>query len=227
MQSGDLVAVVRMNGYRFEDVFLSQALRIQNFISLRSLVRQVFRRWRKPPGDSLPRDLLRHEGRSMLITGNMPGWRSSTASSRHVAPSVITKSLGTRSFTAISTGGSEEDDRAELRRCVFGALLQYQTVDKALERLLQVDHLPAIRRKQLTYLKARMTIASIQVDHGEYLYLADKFGFEPVMHKDAFRPLVWDETRHNPEHVEGAAWHSLTAHGGRRHCCADSIRQAA
>ena len=34
MQSGDLVSVVQFNGYRFEDVFLSQALRIQNFIEL-------------------------------------------------------------------------------------------------------------------------------------------------------------------------------------------------
>ncbi|MCY3780032.1 MAG: hypothetical protein OXG78_06970 [Chloroflexi bacterium] len=93
----------------------------------------------------------------------------------------------------------EEDDRAELRRCAFGALLGYQSVDKAWERLLKVDHLPDIRRKQLTYLKARMTIARVQVDRGEYLYLAGKFGFEPAPHKDAFRPLVWDDARHNPE----------------------------
>ena len=43
-----------------------------------------------------------------------------------------------------------------------------------------------------------MTIARVQVDRGEYLYLAGKFGFEPAPHKDAFRPLVWDDARHNP-----------------------------
>ena len=42
-----------------------------------------------------------------------------------------------------------------------------------------------------------MTIARVQVDHGEYIYLADKFGFEPAPHKDTFRPLVWDDARHN------------------------------
>ena len=134
----------------------------------------------------------------MLITGNMPGWRRSTASSRHCG-SVITISLGTRSFTAISTGGSAlmiapSFGAASLARCC-----NIRRWTRALERLLQVDHLPPIKRKRLTYLKERMTIASIQVDHGEYLYLADKFGFEPVLHKGAFRPLVWDETRHNPK----------------------------
>ena len=155
MQSGDLVAVVRMNDYRFEDVFLSQALRIQNFISLRSLVRHVFRRWRQPPGDSLPRDLLRHKGRSMLITGNMSrlaekyGFKPTCCTERHhdiIWNSLIHGDLDWRLCA---------DDRAELRRCVFGALLQYQTVDKALERLLQVDHLPSYQAEATDLLEGK------------------------------------------------------------------------
>ena len=197
MQSGDLVAVVRMNGYRFEDVFLSQALRIQNFISLRSWFAMYF-------GVGASRQAIHYHAISYGIKEVYVDHREyARLAQKYGFKPTLRERHHDITWNSLIHGDLDwrlcADDRAELRRCVFGALLQYQTVDRALERLLQVDHLPPIKRKRLTYLKERMTIASIQVDCGEYLYLADKFGFEPVLHKGAFRPLVWDETRHNPK----------------------------
>ena len=196
MQSGDLVAVVRMNGYIFEDVFLSQALRIQNFISLRHWFGRYF-------GVDVSRQAIHYHAISCGIKEIYVDHKEYVRlAEQYGFNPMLHRRHHDIAWNSLIHGDLDwrlcADDRAELRRCVFGALLQYQSVDKALERLLQVDHLPAIKRKQLTYLKGRMTIASIQVDHGEYLYLADKYGFEPAMHKDASRPLVWDETRHNP-----------------------------
>lgn len=196
MQSGDLVSVVRINGYRFEDVFLSQALRIQNFIELGSWFAGYF-------GVPVSRQAIHYHAVSYGIQevyvdyreyarlAEKYGFEPKLPARRHdmVWHPLVHGDLDWR---------VEEDDRAEFRRCAFGALLQCQLVDRAWQRLLQVEHLPDIKRKRLTYLKARMTIARVQVDRGEYLYLADKYGFEPAPHKDAFRPLVWDETRHNP-----------------------------
>lgn len=44
-----------------------------------------------------------------------------------------------------------------------------------------------------------MTFARIQVDRGEYVYLADKYGFESALCKDAIRLLMWDVARYDPE----------------------------
>ena len=197
MQSGDLVAVVQMNGYIFEDVFLSQALRIQNFISLGSWFGRYF-------GVGASRQAIHYHAISYSIKEVYVDYREyARLAGKYGFKPMLLERRHDMTWNSLIHGDLdwrvEEDDRAELRRCVFGAILQYQSVDQALERLLQVDHLPAIKRKRLTYLKGRMTIASIQVDHGEYLYLAGKYGFEPALHKDAFRPLVWDAARHNPE----------------------------
>ncbi len=196
MQSGDLVSVVQFNGYRFEDVFLSQALRIQNFIELGAWFARYF-------GVGVSRQAIHYHAVSYGIQEVYVDYREyARLADKYGFQPLLRERRHDMTWNSLVHGDLdwrvEGDDRAELRRCVFGALLQYQSVDRALERLLGVDHLPAIKRKRLTYLKARMTIASIQVDHGEYVYLADKYGFEPALHKDAFRPLVWDGARHNP-----------------------------
>ena len=196
MQSGDLVSVVQFNGYRFEDVFLSQALRIQNFIELGAWFARYF-------GVPVSRQAIHYHAVSYGIQAVYVDYREyARLAEKYGFQPMLRERRHDMTWHPLVHGDLdwrvEDDDRAELRRCVFGALLQHQSVDRALERLLQVDHLPVIKRKRLTYLKARMTIARVQVDHGEYLYLADKFGFEPAPHKDAFRPLVWDEARHNP-----------------------------
>lgn len=198
MQSGDLVAVVRMNGYRFEDVFLSQALRLQNFIGLAHWFGQYF-------GVAVSRQAIHYHAVSYGIQAGVYvdhreyirlaakyGFEPALPARKHdmVWNSLVHGDLDWR---------VEENDRAELRRCAFGALLGCQSVGRALERLQAVDHLPALNRKRLTYMQERMTIASIQVDRGEYLNLAGKYGFEPVLRQDAFRPLVWDAARHDPE----------------------------
>ena len=87
MQSGDLVSVVQFNGYRFEDVFLSQALRIQNFIELGAWFARYF-------GVPVSRQAIHYHAVSYGIqevyvdTGNTPGWRRSTASSQSCGSAV-------------------------------------------------------------------------------------------------------------------------------------------
>ena len=196
MQSGDLVSVVRINGYRFEDVFLSQALRIQNLIELGSWFAGYF-------GVGVSRQAIHYHAVSYGIQEVYVDYREyARLAEKYGFGPMLLERRHDMAWNSLVHGDLdwrvEGDDRAELRRCVFGALLGYQGVDRALERLLEVDHLPAVKRKRLTYLKARMTIARVQVDRGEYLYLAGKYGFEPALHKDAFRPLVWDDVRHNP-----------------------------
>ena len=81
----------------------------------------------------------------MSITRNMPGWRSKYGFKpmllerrHHDIDLELARSRRSR------LARSRADDRAELRRCVFGAILQYQSVDRALERLLEVDHLAGL-----------------------------------------------------------------------------------
>ncbi|MCY3916340.1 MAG: hypothetical protein OXG49_10060 [Chloroflexi bacterium] len=196
MQSGDLVSVVQFNGYRFEDVFLSQALRIQNFIELGAWFARYF-------GVPVSRQAIHYHAVSYGIQEVYVDYKEyARLAEKYGFLPKLRERRHEMTWNSLVHGDLdwrvEADDRAELRRCVFGALLQHQSVDRALERLRRVDHLPVIKRKRLTYLKARMTIARVQVDRGEYVYLADKFGFEPAPHTDAFRPLVWDGARHNP-----------------------------
>ena len=198
MQSGDLVSVVRMNGYRFEDVLLSQALRIQNFIELGSWFAGYF-------GVPVSRQAIHYHAVSCGIQEVYVDYReyARLAEKYGFQPRLLRERRHDMTWHPLVHGDLdwrvEADDRvraAALR--LWRAAAACQSVDRALERLREVEHLPVIKRKRLTYLKARMTIARVQVDRGEYIYLADKYGFEPAPHKDATRPLVWDEARHNP-----------------------------
>ena len=145
----------------------------------------------------------------MSITGNTPGWQQ-----KYGFQPMLRERRHDMTWHPLVHGDLdwriEADDRAELRRCVFGALLQCTSRwTGRWSACWRVDHLPVIKRKRLTYLKAKMTIARVQVDRGEYLYLADKFGFKPAPHKDAFRPLVWDERKAQSGDVEAAALPSM------------------